>query len=133
MQTPRTFPSVLWSSVAVVAATLALAIPATALAGGFTAHLYMGREGHQPRVGRQHIKVTAYRGRRPLSGSVRYLFTFDSQVVGRRWGGRFRHGVFHDTLRWPADAVCGCTIHIEAVVKTRYGTDVLPWWIKVRP
>lgn len=58
------------SRLAVVAVILAaaLALPASALAGGFTAHLYAST--HEPRVGLRPIKVTATRGRQKLTGNV---------------------------------------------------------------
>jgi hypothetical protein len=112
-------------------AVLAMAFPAAALAGGFTAHLYTPNQTHQPRVGIWHIKVTATRGGQKLSGDVNYRFLYQGTVVAHRAGHRFSHGVFYDTLLWPANAV-GHTIYLQVVVSTRYGTDYLNWWIKVR-
>jgi hypothetical protein len=111
-------------------AVLALALPSTALAGGFTAHLYA--PNHQPKVGNWRITVTANRGSQKLSGTVNYQFLFNGQVVGHKPGHGFTHGVFHDTLQWPSRAI-GHTIYLQVVVSTRYGTDYLRWWIKVRP
>jgi hypothetical protein len=110
-------------------AVLALALPGSALAGGFTAHLYAAT--HQPRVGYMPITVTATRGAQKLSGSVNYQFLFNGVVVSHQPGGRFTHGVYHDKLKWPGKAV-GHTIYLQVVVSTRYGTDYLNWWIKVR-
>jgi hypothetical protein len=110
-------------------AVAALALPASALAGGFTAHLYA--PGHQPTVGSWRIKVTAARGSQQLSGSVNYRFFYQGQVVSHQPGHRFTRGVYYDTLKWPAGAV-GHTITLQVVVSTRYGTDYLNWWIKVR-
>lgn len=114
-----------------VVITGALALPTSALAGGFKAHLFLAT--HQPKVGHQPIKVTATRGRQKLSGNVSYLFYLGrtAQKVGHAPGHGFRHGVYHDSLIWPAEAV-GHTITLRVVVKTRYGTDNLNWWIKVR-
>jgi hypothetical protein len=39
--------------------------------------------------------------------------------------------VFHDTLVWPGEAV-GHPLSLQVVVRTRYGTDYLPWWIQVQ-
>jgi hypothetical protein len=105
-----------------------LVVPATAFAGGFTADLYAS--GHEPRVGRWPIKVTATRGQQKLSGDVDYQFVFQDAVVKREPGYRFRDGVYHDTLTWPRAAVSH-TITLRVVVKTRYGTDYLNWWIRV--
>lgn len=77
MTSLRTLRPVLLSLIAAVA----LALPAAALAAGFTAHLYIGT--HTPRVGRQRITVTATRGRQKLSGRVSYQFTYNGAVVGR--------------------------------------------------
>ncbi len=112
---------------AAIAATLAL--PATALAGGFTAHLYIG--SHTPKVGAQPITVTANHGKQKLSGNVNYRFLFQGQVVSTQPGHSFKGGVFKDKLLWPKRAV-GHTITLQVVVSTRYGTDYLNWWIKVR-
>ena len=111
------------------AAVLLLALPASALAGGFTARLYA--PNHQPKVGYWHITVTATRGRQKLSGSVNYRFLFQGFVVSHQRGHGFTNGVFHDVLKWPGKAV-GHTITLQVVVSTRYGTDYLNWWIKVR-
>jgi hypothetical protein len=109
---------------------LALALPASALAGGFTARLYPS--SHTPKVGAWPLTVTATRGRQKLSGSVNYQFLFQGIVVSRQPGHSFSNGVFHDKLIWPKRAI-GNTITLRVVVKTRYGTDYLNWWIKVYP
>lgn len=106
-----------------------LVLPATALASGFTAKLYMST--HEPRVGYQPIKVTATRGSRKLSGDVSYQFLYHGTLVSHQPGHRFTDGVFRDKLKWPSRAV-GHTITLRVVVKTRYGTDYLDWWIRVR-
>jgi hypothetical protein len=116
--------------VALIVSTLALALPAGAAAGGFTARL-LDTPTHQPRVGRWSITVTAMRGRQKLSGTVSYQFLYQGQVVSRQPGHGFRRGVYRDTLLWPKRAV-GHTITLRIVVRTRYGTDYLNWWIKVR-
>lgn len=117
-----------WGIAAV--AVFALALPATAQAGGFSAHLYA--PNHQPKARKLWpIKVTATRGRQKLSGSVYYRFFYNGTLVSRKRGGKFRHGVWRDTLLWPERAV-GPTLRLQVVVSTRYGTDYLDWWIKVR-
>jgi hypothetical protein len=128
MHKVRLFPT-LRPLLPVVVAVAALAVPASALAGGFTARLYA--PNHQPKVGSWRITVTATRGRQKLSGTVKYRFLSNGAVVGRRPGHSFTGGVFHDTLQWPSEAV-GHTITLQVVVTTRYGTDYLNWWIKVR-
>jgi hypothetical protein len=114
---------------ALLAALALMALPATALASGFTSHLYVST--HQPKVGRQPIKVTATRGSQKLSGSVSYRFLLDGTQVSKQPGHSFTRGIYHDTLVWPTRAV-GHTITLQVVVRTRYGTDYLNWWIKVR-
>jgi hypothetical protein len=115
--------------IALLAALVVMAVPATALAGGFTAHLYV--PNHQPKVGKWPIKVTATRGTQKLSGSVYYRFLLNGTQVSKQPGHSFTHGVYYDTLIWPKRAV-GHTITLKVVVRTRYGTDYLNWWIKVR-
>jgi hypothetical protein len=115
----------------VIAMTAALAVPATALAGGFTARLSVPGNTHQPKVGNWRIKVTANRGSQKLSGTVSYRFLYQGIVVSKKPGGSFNNGVFNNTLLWPSKAV-GHTITLQVVVATRYGTDYLNWWIKVR-
>jgi hypothetical protein len=120
----------LWRGLApLVVITGILALPTSAVAGGFKARLFLAT--HQPKVGAQPIKVTATRGRQKLSGSVSYQFLFNGLVVSHKPGHGFRNGVFTDKLLWPKRAV-GHTITLRVVVKTRYGTDYLNWWIKVR-
>jgi hypothetical protein len=116
---------------ALLAALVVMALPATALAGGFTAHLYVPKNTHQPKVGKWPIKVTATRGSQKLSGSVSYRFLLNGTQVSKQPGHSFTRGVYYDTLIWPKKAV-GHTITLQVVVKTKYGTDYLNWWIKVR-
>lgn len=117
------------AALALLAALAMMALPATALAGGFTAHLYVAT--HQPKVGYQPIKVTATRGSQKLSGTVSYRFLLNGIQVSKQPGHSFTRGVYYDKLKWPAKAV-GHTITLQVVVRTRYGTDYLTWWIKVR-
>lgn len=107
----------------------ALALPASALAGGFKAVLHDST--HTPKVGAQAISVTVTRGRQKLSGSIHYRFLLGKQVVSTRPGHKFTGGQFRDKLLWPADAV-GHRITLQVVVQTKYGTEYLNWWVKVR-
>ncbi len=125
----RSMRSALRPALVLVALAASLALPATALAGGFTARLYV--HGHQPHVGLWPLTVTATRGHQKLSGTVYYRYLYQGTVVSRQPGGKFRNGVYHDRLNWPGRAV-GHTITLQVVVHTRYGTDYLNWWIKVR-
>lgn len=131
MTSVRTSRSRLAVILAAAAATAALALPASALAARpFSAKLIIGT--HQPKVGYQPLTVEAWKGTQKLSGTVRYQFLVQGLgVVGREPGGSFRHGVYHDKLKWPGRAV-GHTVTVQVIVTTRYGTDYLYWWIKVR-
>jgi hypothetical protein len=117
------------SVLAVLAALAVMALPATALASGFTAHLHV--PSHQPKVGKWPLRVTATRGSQKPSGSVSFRFLLDGTQVSKQPGHSFTRGVYYDTLIWPKRAV-GHPITLQAVVRTRYGTDYLNWWIKVR-
>jgi hypothetical protein len=109
---------------------LALAVPASASAAAFTAHLHA--PNHSPIAGKKWaITVTATRGGAKLSGSVNYQFLFGGTVVGGAAGHGFRHGVFHDTLLFPKKSV-GYPLTLRVVVKTSYGTVYLPWTVNVR-
>jgi hypothetical protein len=107
----------------------ALTLPTSALAGGFTAVLHDST--HTPKVGAQQITVTATRGRQKLSGSVHYRFLLGKTVVSTKPGHKFTRGFFRDKLLWPAEAV-GHRITLQVVVQTKFGTDYLNWWVKVR-
>lgn len=73
-------------AILILVAAVALALPAGAWAGGFSAHLYA--PNHQPKVGNWRIKVTARRGGQKLSGTVSYRFLYAGQVVKTEPGGR---------------------------------------------
>jgi hypothetical protein len=109
---------------------VALSLPATALAGGFTAHL--AAVNHTPIANTKwRLTVTATRGSQKLSGKVSYRYLYYGVVVGHGVGGKFRNGVWHDAIIWPTRAV-GHPLTFQAVVTTRYGTDYRNWWVIVR-
>jgi hypothetical protein len=113
-----------------VVAALALAVPATAAAAGFTAHFYA--PNHTPIANRYwHVTTTATHNGTKLRGSVRYQFLFGGQVVSRQPGGSFTGGVFHDKLLFPKKSV-GIALTLQVVVKTKYGTDYINWAVKTR-
>lgn len=117
-------------SVVLAGLVLALAIPASASAAAFTANLTA--PNHQPKANKKWpITVTVTRGDRKLSGSVRYAFLYQGVVEARRPGYSFKHGIYHDTLVFP-DAAIGHTLSLHVIVQTKYGTVVLPWWVKTR-
>ena len=113
----------------VIAVAVALALPASALAGGFSATLKIG--SHEPKVGAQPITVTATRGSQKLSGTVRFQFLYQGTIVSKQPGGKLSNGVYRTKLLWPARAI-GHTVTLQTVVQTKYGTDKLNWWIRVR-
>lgn len=122
--------SVWWrGATAVVLLAGALALPGSAAAAGFTATL--SAPTHTPAVGKEQITVTATRGTQKLSGSVNYEFLYSGQVVSHQAGHSFTGGVFHDTLIWPLDSV-GYPLTLRVIVQTRYGTDDIDYWIKVK-
>lgn len=111
-------------------ATVAVALPASALAGGFTARL--SAPNHHPVANTKwHITVTATRSGHKLSGTVSYRYLSFGAVVGHGVGGSFAHGVYHDTIIWPGEAI-GHPLTFQVVVRTRYGTDYLNWSVEVR-
>jgi hypothetical protein len=117
-------------AIVVIAALGVAAIsPGAAVASAFTSKLTIPT--HTPKVGGEKITVTAVKGSTKLSGTVSYNFLFDGQIVNKQPGGSFKHGVYHDTLLWPAEAV-GHRVTLQVVVKTKYGTDLLDWWIQVK-
>lgn len=116
--------------VAGAVAALALALPGTALARGFTEHVRF--PNHTPTMNRKWpITVTATRGRAKLSGTILYQFLYAGSVVGHRPGIRIRNGVAHDTLTFPGAAV-GHRLTLRVVVRTRYGTDAVNWTVTTR-
>jgi len=118
------------SLVGVLVAVVALTIPTSALAGGFAAHL--SAPNHHPVANtRWHITVTATRGHSQLSGTVSYRYLTNGAVVGHSVGGSFKHGVYRDAIIWPGEAE-GHPLTFQVVVRTRYGTDYINWFVEVR-
>ena len=109
-------------------AALALAVPATASAAAFKAHLTA--PNHSPTANKPWpITVTATRGATKLSGSVRYQFLLYGSVVSRQPGHSFTRGIYHDVLMFPSTAV-GSSLTLRVIVKTKYGTVDLNWAVK---
>jgi hypothetical protein len=113
-----------------IAAALALISPAAALASGFSVAI-VNHPTHTPRIGSWQLRLYVHRGRERLGGDVNYVFLYDGQAVAHRNGHRFSNGTFNDTLRWPGEAV-GHPLTLQIVVHTRYGTDRVNFWIRVR-
>ena len=98
--------------------------------GGLTA------ENHAPVVNKDwhySLTVTDAAGH-PLSGTVDIEFVFSGAVVGRDTPPTHpvTNGRWHDTVRFPADAV-GEPLTFRAVVHTHLGSITLDWSIMVRP
>jgi hypothetical protein len=133
MRSPKHFAAAhsRWrASLVLIFTALALALPAGASAAAFTARLHA--PNHSPTAGKKWpITVTATRGRTKLGGSVRYQFLFGGQVVSSQPGHSFRHGVYHDNLLFPADAV-GEPLTLRVIVKTKFGTADLNWAVEAR-
>jgi hypothetical protein len=115
-------------ALAVAVVVVAALLPVSAFAAAFTAKL--SAPTHTPKVGNEKITILVTKGSQKLSGSVNYEFLFEGQVVSKQPGHSFSGGVFHDTLKWPAEAV-GHKLTLAILVKTKYGTVTLDWWIQV--
>lgn len=115
----------------VTIAALALASPA--LATGFKIAVHIAN--HRPIAGRRWpIELTVTRGKRRLSGTVRYQFLFAGVVVRtqpQHGAFRFRHGVYRDQLVFPAQSI-GQPLTLRFLVKTRFGTRHASWRLEVR-
>ncbi len=116
------------TTLAVLAA--AAATPALAAAAPFTAHFHAADHAPKANVG-WPVTVTATKGSKKLSGTVRYEFLLGTQVVSRQPGGPFKKGHYRDVMTFPAEAV-GHPLILRAVVTTSYGTVRLPWKVTVR-
>ncbi len=105
-----------------------LLIPGTALGAGFkiTAHM----RNHTPIANTKWpVKLTVMSGHKRLSGSVNYEFLFSGSVVSHQPGHRFKHGIFKDTMVWPAKSV-GLPLTLRILVHVpRYRTEHLDWQV----
>lgn len=76
--------------------------------------------------------------RSKVSGTVTTEFLFGGAVVGHQppENVRFKNGVYHDTLTFPAEAkgfpLVGVHLVLEAVVRTADGTGEASWSIVTR-
>jgi hypothetical protein len=98
-------------------------------------HGRLTAENHAPVVNkdwRYSLTATDAAGH-PLSGTVDMEFVFNGVVVGRDTPPTHpvTNGHWHDTLRFPADAV-GKALTFRAVVHTHLGSITLDWPITVR-
>lgn len=80
------------------------------------------------------LTITSVSGSK-LSGTVTTEFLFGGAVVGYQppENVRFKNGVYHDTLTFPAEAkgfpLIGVHLVLEAVVHTAYGSGEASWSI----
>lgn len=118
--------------VAALALTITLVLPAVALAASFriTPHI----ANHTPTVNvKWPIELTVTRGRKELSGSVRYQFLFDGSVVSSQPGHRFGHGIFRDTMLFPSKSLGEpLTLRILVTVPAYHRTEHIDWAIHTR-
>lgn len=118
---------------AVALAVLALAAPALAHAPRFKIAVRIAN--HTPIADKPWpLELRITRGRRRLSGTVRYQFLFAGVVVRtqpQHGAFRFRHGVYRDQLVFPAQAI-GQPLTLRFLVKTRYGTSHADWKLVVQ-
>lgn len=105
-------------------------VPTSALASAFVAHLRA--PNHLPTAGKSWpITATVTRGRTKLTGSVKYEFLYYGSVVSHQPGHSFKEGVYHDTLKFPKDAI-GYPLTLRVIVTTHYGTADVDWAVKTR-
>ena len=97
-------------------------------------HATLVGENHAPKVGQEwHYTVRAADASgRPLTGTVETEFVLGGQVVGRETPAThaLRHGVLHDSVQFPAQAV-GYPLALRAVVRSTAGTVALDWSVTV--
>ncbi len=126
----RRRPTRLALALAGVIAAFAVLIPSSALASGFTAHVKF--PNHYPVAGKAwRITITANRGRQKLNGTIKYVFITPVGPMTRNATVRIKHGIAHDSLKFPGAAV-GHKLGFNVVIKTKYGTDTVKWWVKTR-
>lgn len=111
-----------------LALAITLALPATALAASFkiTPHI----ANHTPTINvKWPIRLTVTKGKKKLSGSVRYQFLFQGSVVSNQPGHKFTHGVFKDTMVFPGNSL-GQPLTLRILVTVpHYGTEHIDWAI----
>lgn len=122
------------------ALVLALGIPANALAGGPSVktgpvHGKIVGQNHHPIVNKNWsftVTVTNASGR-PLAGTVTIEFSYNGVVEGYDTprNHTLKHGVWHETLTFPADAE-GYPLDVQAVAHTKRGSITLDWSIIVK-
>jgi hypothetical protein len=110
----------------------ALALPASALAANFKIKVHIAN--HTPIVKKRWpIELTVTRGKKKLSGTVRYEWMFDGAVVKTQplhGAFKFKHGVYRDQLVFPTTSG-GDALTLRFLVTTRYGTEHADWKLQI--
>jgi hypothetical protein len=111
---------------AATGAALSLAPAAQAATFKVRAHFL----NHTPVVNRKWpLVLDVTRGRERLSGNVRYEFLYQGQVVSHQPGHRFKHGVYRDTMKFPANSL-GEPLTLRVIVTVPHmGTEHIDWAI----
>jgi hypothetical protein len=97
-------------------------------------HARLVAENHHPRVNtpwRYSVIVTDAQGNK-LSGTETTHYTFNHVIVGTEQpqNVKFAHGVYRDTIRFPAAAV-GHPLEVQVVIRVGAGSVTLYWPIEV--
>jgi hypothetical protein len=112
---------------------VALALPAAAQAASFkiTPHI----RNHTPIVNQKWpVELTVTAGKKRLSGSVRYEFLFYGSVVSHQPGHRFTHGIYRDTMVFPAKSLGQpLTLRILVTVPSYHRTEHIDWKLQTKP
>jgi hypothetical protein len=130
----RTVVLALTAAALIVTATSA-ASASQGLASGAGFKITVRIANHTPVAGRRWpIELKIDKGRRKLSGTVRYQFMFAGVVVRTQplhGAFKFKHGVYRDDLVFPLQSV-GQPLTLRFLVRTRYGTEHADWKLETR-
>ena len=108
------------------AAGVALSIAPAAQAATFRVKAHF--INHTPVVNRKWpLVLDVTRGRRRLSGIVKYEFLYQGQVVSHQPGHRFKNGVYRDAMKFPATSL-GEPLTLRVIVTVPHmGTEHVDW------
>lgn len=126
------------SGAAVLALTVApipFAAAATATGARSRVRVRLTGQNHTPIVGKKwkySVSVVDTSGHK-LSGRETTTYAYGGSVVGteRPTKVKFRNGVYHDTLIFPATAT-GVPLTLTVTVTTKYGSATATWRITVK-
>jgi hypothetical protein len=123
------------SAAALIAMVTSVASASQASPSGAGFKITVRIANHTPVAGhRWPIELKIDKGRRKLSGTVRYQFVFAGVVVRTQPGHgafKFKHGVYRDDLVFPLQSV-GQPLTLRFLVRTRYGIEHADWTLKTR-